>query len=164
MRCGARVADPQGGISLVERDLSLVAGRQNMMEYKRLCAAAGVPDSDNPSALAERLRGPTIIQKAAHDRVALPGTVVTSTVDGVPRRCGGQGDVLSGVLAALLAWDTLASVRPPRDTQREALRLVDGLLRRCRDDDRQGRGGAGVRQAAAGDACVGRHRRAARGR
>ena len=116
MRWGVTVAHVQGGIALVEKDLSLVAGKQNviltpnMMEYKRLCSAAGLPDNDNPSALADKLKGPTIIQKAAHDRVALPGTIVTNTVEGVPRRCGGQGDVLSGVLAALLAWDTLAFV------------------------------------------------------
>jgi NAD(P)H-hydrate repair Nnr-like enzyme with NAD(P)H-hydrate dehydratase domain len=60
--------------------------------------------------------GVTIIRKGKHDMVATAGSdvVVVLEDDGSPRRCGGQGDVLSGLIGVALGWaDKVRFVRSP---------------------------------------------------
>lgn len=55
--------------------------------------------------LATALGGVTIVQKGAVDRITNgKGDVLIDSVEGSPRRCGGQGDLLSGSIATFLAW------------------------------------------------------------
>ena len=46
----------------------------------------------------------TIIHKGCSDLISDGHTTETCQVGGSPRRCGGQGDILSGILATLLHW------------------------------------------------------------
>lgn len=56
-------------------------------------------------ALADALNGPVIVAKGRHDTIARPGGhPVLASGMGSPRRCGGQGDVLSGILGATTSW------------------------------------------------------------
>ncbi|CAK9781098.1 unnamed protein product [Cutaneotrichosporon oleaginosum] len=91
----------------------------NVMEFKRLCEAMNVP-TDAPETrsgeLARALGGVTILQKGPSDAIsdgaqipaALRGSsgkdMLTVSVPGGLKRVGGQGDILSGTTAALLAW------------------------------------------------------------
>jgi ATP-dependent NAD(P)H-hydrate dehydratase len=59
------------------------------------------------SALAHALGGVTILQKGAEDRITNGSDkedVLINRVEGSVRRCGGQGDVLSGAVGTFLAW------------------------------------------------------------
>jgi len=64
------------------------------------------PEAEYVVALAKELGNVTILCKAEYD-------IMTNGIDlnkcekmGSPRRCGGQGDLLSGMLATLLGWKT----------------------------------------------------------
>eukprot|EP00048_Salpingoeca_helianthica_P020114 m.4891 g.4891 ORF g.4891 m.4891 type:complete len:150 (+) comp4410_c0_seq1:3-452(+) len=64
-------------------------------------------------ALSERLRGdaktgPLIVAKGQHDLLANGKETFTVKATGSPRRVGGQGDILCGVLSAFTAWSQLA--------------------------------------------------------
>jgi len=84
----------------------------NVVEFNRLFkSVVGVsidpsepPRAENVSTLACRLGGVTILHKAEHDIISNGvGTNICEKL-GSPRRCGGQGDLLSGMLATLLYW------------------------------------------------------------
>lgn len=56
-------------------------------------------------ALAAAFQGPTLLVKGAKDRIAnASGDILYIDEEGGFKRCGGQGDVLSGCLATFLAW------------------------------------------------------------
>jgi Carbohydrate kinase len=56
-------------------------------------------------AVADKLGGPVLVAKGAVDTVSSVGSsVLTSDEEGAPRRCGGQGDLLSGVLGTTISW------------------------------------------------------------
>jgi NAD(P)H-hydrate repair Nnr-like enzyme with NAD(P)H-hydrate dehydratase domain len=60
---------------------------------------------DNLQAVAEQLGGPVLVAKGAVDTVCSAGTEATvSREEGAPRRCGGQGDLLSGILGTTISW------------------------------------------------------------
>ena len=48
--------------------------------------------------LSERLGGLTIMRKSAIDMIGNTEELLFSTTGGTPRRCGGQGDILSGLV------------------------------------------------------------------
>eukprot|EP00850_Spirogloea_muscicola_P016578 SM000135S27022 [mRNA] locus=s135:244987:246514:- [translate_table: standard] len=113
------------GLSLATSHPELVRGYElavltpNVNEYRRLVSGAAggdegagkgapVPDEE-PDALrrlAESLGGVTIVQKGPRDLVSDGRDVLSCAVEGSPRRCGGQGDVLTGCIATFLAWST----------------------------------------------------------
>lgn len=68
--------------------------------------------SPDAAILARRLGNVTVLCKGAADTVT-DGTGTATTVDvaGSPRRCGGQGDVVAGVVGTFLAWAHSASRR-----------------------------------------------------
>ncbi|KAH9930357.1 Ribokinase-like protein [Fomitopsis serialis] len=110
---------------MVGQDLSLIKGYRkavltpNVMEFKRLSDNAGVDPKSPPDEHAMRisrvLGGVTILQKNKEDIIAtdtgstLSGSqsteeqVVVDTPGGY-KRCGGQGDILSGTVGTMLAW------------------------------------------------------------
>lgn len=59
--------------------------------------------SENVERLATAM-GVTIICKGMIDVIAGEGVVLTCDLPGAPRRCGGQGDVLSGAAALFYYW------------------------------------------------------------
>ena len=90
----------------------------NVVEFRRLWDAA-FPEGGDASemrtddleslvtatrALSEQLGGVTILRKGPRDLVYNGDSGDTVDLEGSPRRCGGQGDILSGLVATFLAW------------------------------------------------------------
>ncbi|KAI0035308.1 Ribokinase-like protein [Vararia minispora EC-137] len=102
----------------------------NVVEFKRLSEQANIdpntPGEDLARTLSRALGGVTVLQKGAQDVIASDTTdassqgahdasripasegeeseVVIIDTPGGLKRCGGQGDILSGSLGAFLAW------------------------------------------------------------
>ncbi|XP_057956811.1 ATP-dependent (S)-NAD(P)H-hydrate dehydratase isoform X1 [Malania oleifera] len=104
------------GLFLVTNSLDLVSGyplailTPNVNEYKRLVQKVldcEVSDQDAPEqlkSLAKRIGGVTILQKGKSDLISDGETVNSVSFSGSPRRCGGQGDILSGSVAVFSSW------------------------------------------------------------
>jgi len=81
----------------------------NVVEFKRLCETMKLRFDDNESdKMAEKLSnafgGVTIVQKGASDIISNGKDVLVCDAEGGLKRMGGQGDILSGVIATFLAW------------------------------------------------------------
>ncbi|KAG8370144.1 hypothetical protein BUALT_Bualt14G0086800 [Buddleja alternifolia] len=104
------------GLFLVTNYLDLVSGyplavlTPNINEYKRLVQKVlqcEVNDQDGTQqllSLAKGIGGVTILRKGGSDFISNGETVSTVSSFGSPRRCGGQGDILSGSVAVFLSW------------------------------------------------------------
>lgn len=104
------------GLFLVTNSLDLVSGyplailTPNINEYKRLIQKVlncEVNDQDAPGqllSLAKWIGGVTILRKGKSDLVSDGKTVRSVSMYGSPRRCGGQGDILSGSVAVFISW------------------------------------------------------------
>ncbi|KAM0752140.1 hypothetical protein T439DRAFT_201817 [Meredithblackwellia eburnea MCA 4105] len=104
------------GLWLIQNEPDVVKGYKkavltpNVVEFERLCERVGIDtkSASDPLSLAGRLAsslgGVTILQKGAQDRVTNGDETLVNEVEGSVRRCGGQGDVLSGLVGAFLAW------------------------------------------------------------
>ena len=110
------------GLWLVQNQPEVVHGyasavlTPNVMEFKRLCDRMGVDmekvdgGKDRVCAeLARRFGGVTIIQKGKQDVISNGKETMICGIEGGLKRCGGQGDVLTGCLGTLLAWKKLYS-------------------------------------------------------
>ena len=110
------------GLFLVQNHPEVVHGyasavlTPNVMEFQRLCEKMGVdPEKveggkDKVCAeLARRLGGVTIIQKGPQDVISNGKETLIVEIEGGLKRCGGQGDVLTGCLGTLLGWKKLYS-------------------------------------------------------
>jgi len=82
----------------------------NLMEFKHLCNVF-LPNGPQSSPeecchlLSRRIHTSlTIVVKGRHDLIYHNGVSRKCTEDGSGRRCGGQGDLLSGILALFAAW------------------------------------------------------------
>uniref|UniRef100_H2YYE0 ATP-dependent (S)-NAD(P)H-hydrate dehydratase n=1 Tax=Ciona savignyi TaxID=51511 RepID=H2YYE0_CIOSA len=93
------------GLFLITKEPSIIHGytrgilTPNIIEFRRLSKAL--------VALSQALGGVTIVRKGIiidqrHLVLSLP--VATMNEAGSPRRCGGQGDLLSGVMALFSFW------------------------------------------------------------
>lgn len=89
----------------------LVTITPNVAELRRLCGVLQVEEDreDVGEQVSRRLGGVLVVQKAACDVITLTDRSVVCDVTGSGRRCGGQGDVLAGVMAAMLGWSSQAS-------------------------------------------------------
>lgn len=84
----------------------------NSVEFSRLCEAVlGTEYKPAPSAPADKVRelanafgNVTILHKGATDVATNGRLVVCCGGGGSPRRCGGQGDLLAGVLGVFFHW------------------------------------------------------------
>jgi ATP-dependent NAD(P)H-hydrate dehydratase len=101
----------------------------NLVEFKRLSESAGVspdvPTKERAGEVSRLLGGVVVLEKGPTDLIASDTTgeaaspeaskldegdeqrvkeVVEVDVEGGLKRCGGQGDVLSGTVGAMLAW------------------------------------------------------------
>ncbi|XP_050216162.1 ATP-dependent (S)-NAD(P)H-hydrate dehydratase isoform X2 [Mercurialis annua] len=104
------------GLFLVTNSLELVSGyplavlTPNVNEYKRLvqkilnCEVDGDAAHGQLLSLAKRIGGVTILRKGKSDLISDGETVKSVSIFGSPRRCGGQGDILSGSVAVFLSW------------------------------------------------------------
>jgi len=92
----------------------------NAMEFSRLVKSVlnrDVPPSVNPDPklveeLAQGLGNLTVIHKGATDLISNGKYTEDCASGGSPRRCGGQGDLLSGSLATFLHWATMCETCP----------------------------------------------------
>ncbi|KAJ3241571.1 hypothetical protein HDU81_000110 [Chytriomyces hyalinus] len=79
----------------------------NYGEFLRLCETLNIPVSDNQRVEAVNLLsgrlGCCIVLKGEEDIVS-NATSVCIRERGSPRRCGGQGDLLSGIIATFISW------------------------------------------------------------
>ncbi|KAH6562936.1 hypothetical protein BASA60_000936 [Batrachochytrium salamandrivorans] len=102
------------GLRLIEQHHSLVMGYKNVVltpninELKRLYVSRGIDYSGNieesVAQLSKALGFSTILCKGPSD-IVVTGDEIRIVLDNASlRRCGGQGDVLAGVLGAFLAW------------------------------------------------------------
>ncbi|KAI5076596.1 hypothetical protein GOP47_0008661 [Adiantum capillus-veneris] len=113
------------GLFLITNSPELVCGYSsailtpNVNEHKRLVAKMADVDGEAPALpndvngedlasqlkeLAKKMGGITIVQKGNVDHISDGISVLSSDFFGSPRRCGGQGDVLSGSIGAFMAW------------------------------------------------------------
>ncbi|KAJ2977939.1 hypothetical protein NQ176_g4092 [Zarea fungicola] len=103
-------------LQLVQKDLELVKGYSeailtpNVVEFDRLCKAAGVGNDENRGethrveALANALGGVTVMQKGRQDFISNGTVTLIDDLEGGKKRSGGQGDTLTGSVATFLAW------------------------------------------------------------
>ena len=106
---------------MVNQEPELIKGYQravltpNVMEFKRLKDKLGIRDGDEEAGMVSRaLGGVTIVQKGATDIIAIDTTGSSALLKvqerievdtkGGYKRCGGQGDVLSGNIGTMMAW------------------------------------------------------------
>lgn len=116
---------------MVGKDVSVIKGYRravvtpNVVEFKRLSEQVGVdpktPASELAGLVSRELGGVTVLQKGATDIISIDTTgdaadleesnnkekakeSVEVDVEGGLKRCGGQGDILSGTVGAMLAW------------------------------------------------------------
>lgn len=92
-------------IHLLKEFMSPVILTPNKIEFERLCAK-----TNGPTGLSQLGRYVTIFKKGEIDEVYSVDADVQwkSNIGGSGRRCGGQGDLLSGAIAIMMHW-TLAS-------------------------------------------------------
>ncbi|XP_071949730.1 ATP-dependent (S)-NAD(P)H-hydrate dehydratase-like [Antedon mediterranea] len=82
----------------------------NIMEFKLLYKKVlnEEPDlsqlSDSTKELSQALGSVTIVNKGASDIITDGKTVLMNSSEGSPRRCGGQGDLLSGSMGTMTFW------------------------------------------------------------
>lgn len=92
----------------------------NAMEFSRLVKSVLLKDQSptvNPNPmlveeLAKTLGHITVIHKGNHDIISNGTFTESCSTGGSPRRCGGQGDLLSGSLATFLHWSNKAEDCP----------------------------------------------------
>ncbi|MCD7468842.1 hypothetical protein HAX54_007350 [Datura stramonium] len=114
--CNVPIVIDGDGLYLVTNCLDLVSGyplavlTPNVNEYKRLVQKvlnSEVNDqngTDQLLSLAKGIGGVTILRKGKSDFVSDGKTACAVSIYGSPRRCGGQGDILSGSVAVFLSW------------------------------------------------------------
>ncbi|KZP01557.1 Ribokinase-like protein [Calocera viscosa TUFC12733] len=122
-RMALRVAREQGmhvvldadGLWMVQLDPDVVKGYNkavltpNVMEFKRLCDKLGIDQSQgDPKQLCAKVSNAlgrvTVLQKGPEDVISNGVESWTVSEEGGLKRCGGQGDVLSGCMGTFLAW------------------------------------------------------------
>lgn len=98
------------GLYLVQNNPDVIKGYKNavltpnVVEFKRLKSAVGLPESSTVKELAIKFGGLTILEKGREDLISNGTTTLKSKVHGGLKRVSGQGDTLSGTLATFLAW------------------------------------------------------------
>ncbi|KAF9977665.1 hypothetical protein BGZ73_005381 [Actinomortierella ambigua] len=103
------------GLFLVQNNTDVIKGYHkavltpNVAEFGRLCEALNIntenKDADNPPVLqlSQKL-GVVIVEKGKDDHIADGRKVMVVGNEGGLKRSGGQGDILTGLLATSLAW------------------------------------------------------------
>ncbi|XP_034550457.1 ATP-dependent (S)-NAD(P)H-hydrate dehydratase isoform X2 [Notolabrus celidotus] len=109
------------GLWLVTQQPSVIQGYQkgiltpNFMEFTRLYEALHHEPMDssdhqrNVMQLSTAMGNLTVVLKGEQDLISDGSKVITCSLEGSGRRCGGQGDLLSGSLGLLAHWAHAAS-------------------------------------------------------
>ncbi|TDL26574.1 Ribokinase-like protein [Rickenella mellea] len=108
---------------MVGQDLNLIKGYHkvvltpNVMEFKRLSDQVHIdpktPPKEQASLMSKAFGGATVLQKGPTDIISVNTSTsdvkteietVEVDIEGGLKRCGGQGDILSGAVGTFLAW------------------------------------------------------------
>ncbi|KAJ2478662.1 hypothetical protein IWW56_003579 [Coemansia sp. RSA 2131] len=118
-------------LSLVCTSPDIISGYANAVltpnapEFARLCnalgIAAGEPIDKTAQLVAARLNGPTLLIKGVRDVITDGQTVFVCDETSGLRRCGGQGDMLSGAVLTFLAWGELYKRGAWKSTARDSI-------------------------------------------
>ncbi|XP_013413089.1 ATP-dependent (S)-NAD(P)H-hydrate dehydratase [Lingula anatina] len=104
------------GLFLVTQDPDVIKSytktilTPNVVEFERLFQKmmGHKPDPleavENVTQLSKALGNVTIVQKGDHDVISDGNKVLVCSAEGGPRRCGGQGDLLSGTMGTFVHW------------------------------------------------------------
>lgn len=102
------------GLWLVQNEPDVIKGYKravltpNVIEFKRLCDALQIdksgPEEGLAKKVAEALGFVTVCHKGEKDIITNGQETIISDEEGGLKRCGGQGDVLSGTIATFLGW------------------------------------------------------------
>lgn len=104
------------GLHMITEDPSIITGYRkailtpNKVEFERLFEkmVGHKPHGDdmvgNVNILSRKMGNVTIVQKGEDDIISDGDNALVCTAEGSPRRCGGQGDLLSGVLGTFTHW------------------------------------------------------------
>ena len=76
------------------------------------------PFATHTAQLARAIGGATVVRKGAIDVVSDGSRAVYCCRQGAPRRCGGQGDVLTGAIGTVWAWCGLKRQRDAEEKKR----------------------------------------------
>ncbi|KAN0019025.1 hypothetical protein ACTFIV_008062 [Dictyostelium citrinum] len=85
----------------------------NFVEFKSLSDSVKKMTGDTsnnllkPEQIANSLGNITIVQKGKEDIITDGNQTVVCDDEGMPRRCGGQGDILAGTIGTMYAWSHL---------------------------------------------------------
>ncbi|PPS02193.1 hypothetical protein GOBAR_AA18455 [Gossypium barbadense] len=116
------------GLFLVTNSIELVSGYRlavltpNVIEYKRLVQkvlGCDVNDQNTHGellSLSKQIGGVTILRKGKSDLISDGEKVQSVSIYGSPRRCGGQGDILSGSVAVFLSWARQCNLAAERES------------------------------------------------
>lgn len=91
------------------QDYPLAIITPNVAEFGRLCVRLSIDENQSDvhsqvQTLARQL-GVTVFRKGQPDIISDGHLLATCSEPNQPRRVGGQGDVLSGAIAAFAAWN-----------------------------------------------------------
>uniref|UniRef100_A0A3Q2QWA6 ATP-dependent (S)-NAD(P)H-hydrate dehydratase n=1 Tax=Fundulus heteroclitus TaxID=8078 RepID=A0A3Q2QWA6_FUNHE len=108
------------GLWLISQQPSVIHGYQkailtpNFMEFTRLFEALPMNGSDHRRSvmqLSGAMGNLTLVLKGEQDLISDGNKVYSCSVEGSGRRCGGQGDLLSGSMGVMAHW---AHLRPKK--------------------------------------------------
>lgn len=89
------------------------------------------PDRETVADLAKALGHVTVLHKGAHDVISDGHLTEECQSGGSPRRCGGQGDLLAGVVATFLSWVHVSETELPPSPYVVAAWGASRLVRAC---------------------------------
>ncbi|KAG0266565.1 hypothetical protein DFQ27_009675 [Actinomortierella ambigua] len=103
------------GLILIQDNPEVIQGYHravltpNVVEFKRLCESQSIDtkkeDVDNPPVLQlSRKLGVVVVEKGKEDYISDGTKVMVVSNEGGLKRSGGQGDILTGLMATSLAW------------------------------------------------------------
>ncbi|EXX70858.1 NADHX dehydratase [Rhizophagus irregularis DAOM 197198w] len=102
------------GLYLIQNHPEIIKGypnailTPNVAEFKRLCEEMKINFEDNhkdkmAGLLSQAFDGVTIVQKGQYDLISNGNEVFKVDNEGGLKRCGGQGDILTGLIATFMA-------------------------------------------------------------
>ncbi|PVD34435.1 hypothetical protein C0Q70_05708 [Pomacea canaliculata] len=129
------------GLFLITESPDLITNYQNtvltpnIIEFQRLFEkmAGDKPENSDEISdvkiLAQHLGNVTILRKGREDIISDGNSVIKCNTEGSPRRCGGQGDLLSGATGIFFNW-TLSFNNHKKESATEAseIQLGKGVI------------------------------------
>ncbi|KAF9391276.1 hypothetical protein CPB97_007082 [Podila verticillata] len=131
------------GLFLIQNEPELIQGYSrailtpNLVEFARLCKVKSInaeeQSGEQPAAqrLAHAFGGVVVVQKGKHDTISNGTAVHAVTNTGGLKRSGGQGDLLTGMIATSLAWIVAAQRSNSKDGKGKSVDNHTNFLVAC---------------------------------